>query len=93
MTQKGFRANFSLPLHPRYRQQHPADQILTMYSTPNTTIITISFTHTGRQAPSGNIAVIHDRSHNIHSLATLIGTPELLLIHAIIESSNHMSDM
>lgn len=46
MTQKGFRANFSLPLHPRYRQQHPADQILTMYSTPNTTIVTISYTHT-----------------------------------------------
>lgn len=42
MTQKGFRANFSLPLHPRYRQQQPADHIRTMYSTPKTTMVTIS---------------------------------------------------
>lgn len=42
MTQKGFLANFSLPLHPLYRQQQPAAHILTMYSTPNTTMVTIS---------------------------------------------------
>lgn len=42
MTQKGFLANFSLPLHPLYRQQQPADHILTIYSTPNTTMVTIS---------------------------------------------------
>lgn len=42
MTQKGFRANFSLPLHPLYRQQQPADHIRTMYSTPKTTMVTIS---------------------------------------------------
>lgn len=42
MTQKGLRANFNLPLQPRYRQQHPAAQILTKYSTPNTTMVTIS---------------------------------------------------
>lgn len=43
MTQKGFLANFSLPLHPLYRQQQPAAHILTMYSTPNTTMVTISW--------------------------------------------------
>lgn len=42
MTQKGFLANLSLPLHPLYRQQHPAAHIRTMYSTPNTTMVTIS---------------------------------------------------
>lgn len=42
MTQKGLRANFNLPLQPRYRQQQPAAQILTKYSTPNTTMVTIS---------------------------------------------------
>lgn len=42
MTQKGFRANFNLPLHPLYRQQQPADHIRTMYSTPKTTMVTIS---------------------------------------------------
>lgn len=42
MTQKGFLANFSLPLHPLYRQQQPAAHILTMYSTTNTTMVTIS---------------------------------------------------
>ncbi len=42
MTQKGFLANFSLPLHPLYRQQQPAAHILTIYSTPNTTMVTIS---------------------------------------------------
>lgn len=46
MTQKGFLANFSLPLHPLYRQQQPADHILTIYSTPNTTMVTISCTAT-----------------------------------------------
>lgn len=66
MTQKGFRANFSLPLHPRYRQQHPADQILTMYSTPNTTIVTISFTHTARQASSGIMGYITDHLTYTH---------------------------
>lgn len=43
MTQKGFLANFSLPPHPLYLQQQPADHILTMYSTPNTTMVTISW--------------------------------------------------
>lgn len=52
MTQKGFRANLSLPLHPLYRQQHPADQILTMYSTPKTTMVTISYKHTDRRQVS-----------------------------------------
>lgn len=42
MTQKGLRANFNLPLQPRYRQQQPAAQIRTKYSTPNTTMVTIS---------------------------------------------------
>lgn len=42
ITQKGLRANFSLPLHPLQRQQQPAAHILTMYSTPNTTMVTIS---------------------------------------------------
>lgn len=79
MTQKGFRANFSLPLHPRYRQQHPADQILTMYSTPNTTIVTISYTHIGRQVPPDNIAVIQYKSLSIHSKATLKLTPFMQL--------------
>lgn len=43
MTQKGFRANLSRPLQPRYRQQQPAAQIRTKYSTPNTTMVTISY--------------------------------------------------
>ena len=43
ITQNGFLANLSLPLQPRYRQQQPAAQILTKYSTPNTTIVTISW--------------------------------------------------
>lgn len=42
ITQKGFRANLSRPLQPRYRQQQPAAQIRTKYSTPNTTMVTIS---------------------------------------------------
>lgn len=42
MTQKGLRANFNRPLQPRYRQQQPAAQIRTKYSTPNTTMVTIS---------------------------------------------------
>lgn len=43
MTQKGLRANFKRPLQPRYRQQQPAAQIRTKYSTPNTTMVTISW--------------------------------------------------
>lgn len=50
ITQKGFRANLSRPLQPRYRQQQPAAQIRTKYSTPNTTMVTISC-KTGRVEP------------------------------------------
>lgn len=42
MTQKGFLANLSRPLSPLYLQQQPAAQILTIYSTPNTTMVTTS---------------------------------------------------
>lgn len=42
ITQKGLRANLSRPLQPRYRQQQPAAQMRTKYSTPNTTMVTIS---------------------------------------------------
>ena len=42
ITQNGFRANLSRPLQPRYRQQQPAAQMRTKYSTPNTTMVTIS---------------------------------------------------
>ena len=46
MMQKGFLAKRSRPGPPRYRQQQPALQILTVYSTPNTTIITNSCSDT-----------------------------------------------
>lgn len=49
ITQNGFLANLSLPLQPRYRQQQPAAQILTKYSTPNTTMVTISWEVGGAQ--------------------------------------------
>lgn len=49
ITQNGFLANLSLPLQPRYRQQQPAAQILTKYSTPNTTMVTISWEVGGTQ--------------------------------------------
>ena len=56
MTQKGFLANLSRPLHPLNRQQQPAAQILTRYSTPNTTMVTTSWDRTTtrhRQAADG----------------------------------------
>lgn len=42
ITQNGFLAKRSLPCHPRYRQQHPADQIRIINSKPKTTIMTNS---------------------------------------------------
>lgn len=53
ITQKGFRANLSRPLQPRYRQQQPAAQIRTKYSTPNTTMVTISCGGGAAEPPRG----------------------------------------
>lgn len=59
MTQKGFLANLSRPLHPLYRQQQPAAQILTMYSTPNTTIVTTSCSTTTKSCQSPGTAELN----------------------------------
>lgn len=67
MTQKGFRANFSLPPHPLYLQQQPADHILTMYSTPNTTMVTISCGRRGAKSVGRELRGSARLSRVIHS--------------------------